>query len=143
MTWKSETAWPSRPIDPDVSPWNVRQTGNQSGKSQGREGAGTIIRRALRRPFPLTALINFGLHYSRLWPVRDLSPTGAYVEMNIRGLSVGTRVEFVLRYAANGCVVEHRLAACVERIEEHGVGLGFDAYADETYTDLVRFLYSS
>jgi hypothetical protein len=97
----------------------------------------------LRRHAPLTALINFGMHYSRRWPIRDLSTNGAFVEMPTIGIKPGMSIEFVLRFRAGNRAVEHRLPARVERIEPGGAALCFGQYDDQTYTDLVRMLYAA
>lgn len=104
---------------------------------------GPVVRQALRRHAPLTALINFGLHYSRRWPIRDLSTNGAFVEMPAIGIKPGMSIEFVLRFRAGNRAVEHRLPARVERIESDGVALRFGQFDDQAYTDLVRMLYAA
>lgn len=55
-------------------------------------------RDSVRRPFGIEALVNHGLSYSTPWRVRDLSLTGAFVEMDATQLPQGAYVEFVLRY---------------------------------------------
>lgn len=101
------------------------------------------MRQSLRRRAPLSVLINFGMHYSRRWPVRDLSTDGAFVEMPASGMRVGMPIEFVLRFHAGDRIVEHRLPAIVERIGENGVGVKFGTIDNETYTDLVHLLYTT
>lgn len=121
----SDPFWIARPDRASVSPQR-----------------GPAVRQALRRHAPLTALINFGLHYSRRWPIRDLSTNGAFVEMPAIGIKPGMSIEFVLRSRVGNRAVEHRLPARVERIEADGVGLCFGQFDDQTYTDLVRMLYA-
>ncbi len=99
-------------------------------------------RDSIRRPFGLKALVNHGLTYSTPWRVRDLSMTGAFVEMDVTQLPEGAYVELVLRYRYEGKSVEHRLPAIVTRIEDKGAGLTFGRYDDQTYTDLVKLLYA-
>ena len=99
-------------------------------------------REGLRRQPPMTALINFGLHYSQRWPVRDLSPSGAYVEMPGRGLKAGMALEFVLRRQHHERTLELRLPARVVRVDDAGAALSFGGYDDSTYTELVNLLYS-
>ncbi|MEK7734293.1 MAG: PilZ domain-containing protein [Pseudomonadota bacterium] len=90
----------------------------------------------------MTALINYGLHYSQRWPIRDLSPTGAYVEMPGRSLKAGAMVEFVLRLQRHEQSLDLRLPARVVRVDEAGAALSFGGYDDPTYTELVNLLYS-
>jgi len=99
-------------------------------------------RTGLRRQVPQTALINFGLHYSQRWPIRDLSPSGAFVEMPLRGIREGMTVEFVLHTHRRGQQAELRLPARVVRLVDNGVALSFGGYDDPTYTEIVNLLYS-
>ena len=99
-------------------------------------------RDGMRRPLPLTALINFGLHYSQRWPIRDLSTSGAYVEMPGRGLKAGMSIEFVLRVARGKRAQELRLPALVVRVDDVGAALSFGEFEDSAYTALVNLLYS-
>ncbi|OGI45375.1 MAG: hypothetical protein A2151_01570 [Candidatus Muproteobacteria bacterium RBG_16_65_34] len=96
-----------------------------------------------RAKIPFTALVNYGLTYSAPWRVRDLSPNGAFVEMSTTDIPQGAFVEFVLRFAYKGRNVEHRLPAKVVRVEPNGVALGFGAYDDAAYTDIVNLLYAA
>lgn len=99
-------------------------------------------RHSLRRPLNMEALVNHGLTYSSPWPVRDLSLTGAFVEMDAGQLSDGTYVEFVLRYRYLGKLIEHRIPASVARVQADGVALIFGEFDDQTYTDLANLLYA-
>jgi hypothetical protein len=99
-------------------------------------------RHSVRRALHLQALINHGLSYSSPWHVRDLSLTGAFVEMVSSPLPVGSYVEMVLRYALHGATFEHRLPATVTRLEGAGMALTFGAYDDDTYTALANLLYA-
>jgi hypothetical protein len=99
-------------------------------------------RDGMRRPLPMTALINFGLHYSQRWPIRDLSTTGAYVEMPGRGLKDGMSIEFVLRLMHEHHAQELRLPASVVRVDDAGAAVAFGQFDDSTYTALVNLLYS-
>lgn len=104
--------------------------------------AARAARDGMRRPLPLTALINFGLHYSQRWPIRDLSTSGAYVEMPGRGLKAGMSVEFVLRVARDHQARELRIPASVVRVDDAGAALSFGSFDDSAYTALVNLLYS-
>ena len=101
------------------------------------------LRGGVRHHKPLMALVNYGMTYSALQPVRDLSPTDAFVEMDPASLSVGTELEFVLRYRYRGRPVELRLSGVVKRIEPDGVALQFGEYDDAAYTQLVNLLYAT
>lgn len=103
---------------------------------------GDFAPRDLRKKIPYVALINYGLTYSVPWHVRDLSPSGALVEMDATDLKEGAYVEFVLRFHYKGRNVEHRFPARVVRIGPAGVALKFGEYSDAAYTDLVNLLYS-
>ncbi len=101
------------------------------------------LRTSLRSELPYEAVINYGLTYSGAWRVRNMSMSGAFVEMEeVRDLDEGAAVEFVLRYYAKGDPVEIRLPATAIRVQESGVALKFGHYDDETYTQLVNLLYT-
>jgi hypothetical protein len=99
-------------------------------------------RHSVRRPFGVEALVNHGLSYSTPWRVRDLSLTGAFVEMDATQLPQGENVEFVLRYRYKNQSVEHRIPATVMRAAPDGVALTFGRYDDQTYTDLANLLFA-
>lgn len=99
-------------------------------------------RDSIRRPLNLEVLVNHGLTYSTPWHVRDLSLTGAFVEMDASDLPEGSYVEVVLRYRYKGRPKEHRVPATVTRLEERGMALTFGDYGDDTYTDLANLLYA-
>jgi hypothetical protein len=99
-------------------------------------------RDSVRRPLNLEVLVNHGLDYSTPWQVRDLSLTGAFVEMDTSHLPEGSYVEVVLRYRYQGKSFELRLPATVTRLEHRGMGLTFGQYDDETYTCLTNLLYA-
>jgi hemolysin activation/secretion protein len=99
-------------------------------------------RHSVRRPFGVEALVNHGLSYSTPWRVRDLSLTGAFVEMDATQLPQGENVEFVLRYRYKNQSVEHRIPATVMRAASDGVALTFGRYDDQTYTDLANLLFA-
>ena len=100
------------------------------------------LRGSVRRRKPLKALVNYGMTYSALQPVRDLSLTDVFVEMDPAPLTMGAGMEFVLRYRYRGRPVELRLSGVIKRIEPDGVALQFGEYDDATYTHLVNLLYA-
>jgi len=100
------------------------------------------LRGSVRRRKPLKALVNYGMTYSALQPVRDLSLTDVFVEMDPSPLTAGAGMEFVLRYRYRGRPVELRLSGVVKRIEPDGVALQFGEYDDAAYTHLVNLLYA-
>ena len=101
------------------------------------------LRGGVRRHTPLKALVNYGMTYSALKSIRDLSLTDVFVEMDPVSLSVGAEMEFVLRYRYRGRPVELRLSGVVTRIEPDGVALQFGEYDDAAYTHLVNLLYAA
>jgi hypothetical protein len=101
------------------------------------------LRLSVRRPTSLIATLNFGPTYSVPLPVRDLSPTDAFVEMPTSELESGTSVEFVLHFLREGELQELRLPAQVVRADAEGVALQFGSYDDDAYTTLVKLLYTA
>ena len=129
--------------------WLTRAVRAQRAET-GPEGAATTthsqephLRHSLRRDRPIDALINYGMTYSGLQHVHDLSTTGALVEMRNTNLEVGTQVEFVLRYRYEDQPKELRLPATIKRVSEDGVASEFGGYDDSAYTDLVNLLYAA
>jgi hypothetical protein len=99
-------------------------------------------RHSVRRALTLEALLNHGMTYSVPWRVRDLSLTGAFVEIDAAHLPEGSYVEFVLRYNYEEKAIELRIPATVARIQKDGAALIFNAYDDDTYTRLTNLLYA-
>jgi len=97
---------------------------------------------SIRAEVPYQAVINYGMSYSGAWRVRDISMSGAFVEMDIGDLQEGTSVEFVIRFRHNERSIEHRLPATAIRIQHNGVALKFGHYDDNAYTDLINLLYA-
>jgi HAMP domain-containing protein len=106
------------------------------------EDDATQPRHSIRRQLDLQVLVNHGLTYSVPWHVRDLSLTGAFVEMDAAQLPESSYVEFVLRYRYQGRPIEHRIPATVTRVAAEGVALTFGHYDDQAYTDLTNLLYA-
>lgn len=132
---------------PDVWLTNAARARYESGPTEdplpAQHARHALLRGGVRRHKPLKALINYGMNYSALHAVRDLSPTDAFVEMNPANLAVGSELEFVLRYRYLGRPVELRLSGIVTRIEPDGIALQFGEYDDATYTKLVNLLYAT
>lgn len=99
-------------------------------------------RHSIRRPVNLDVLINHGLSFSVPSHVRNLSLTGALIEMDTASLPDGSYVEVVLRYRHRDEPVELRLPATVARIVAGGVALTFGSYDDDSYTHLANLLYA-
>ncbi len=99
------------------------------------------LRTSLRTELPYEVIINYGMTISCAGRVRDMSMSGAFVEMDVGDLQEGAAVEFVLKCFYKGERMEHRLPATATRIQQNGVALKFGRYDDETYTQLVNLLY--
>ncbi len=124
------------------------------GLSQAQEQAGRQIsaqrdhskdchqRISIRSEVPYRALINYGMRYSGVSRIRDMSMSGAFVEMAVGDLGEGASVEFVIRFRYKGRPVEHRLPATAIRVQSNGVALKFGHYDDNAYTDLINLLYA-
>lgn len=100
-------------------------------------------RHSIRRKVSLNIVVNHDLAYSERWKVRDLSLSGAGLEVARNGLSPGTPVEAVLTLKEQDGYGLHRVPADVVRVDRDGVALRFRRYDDRTYTALVNLLYSS
>ena len=100
-------------------------------------------RASIRKKITLDVLINHDLAYSRRWKVRDLSMSGAWVEMVSGELALGTPIEAVVALKEGKENIVCRLPAKVVRKDPGGVGLSFHRYDDRAYTALVNLLYSS
>lgn len=98
------------------------------------------VRFNLRRNIQLQAVLNYGQSHSEPAMVRDLSLGGAFIVMAPVDLREGCYTELILRYRYKGAVKEHHLGAHIARIEPEGVGLRFNQYDDDIYTDLVNLL---
>jgi hypothetical protein len=99
-------------------------------------------RASVRRHLELRAVINHGLSYTAAWPIRDLSMTGAFVEMSAADVREGALVEFVLQARYQDRELEHRFPAKILRVTPDGVAVEFGKYDDAAYTDLTNLLYA-
>ena len=98
------------------------------------------VRFNLRRNLELQAVLNYGQTHSEPAVIRDLSLGGAFIEMTPVDLREGCYTELILRFRYKGDIKEHRLGAHVMRIDPEGVGLRFNQYDDDVYTDLVKLM---
>jgi PilZ domain-containing protein len=128
------------PIGAEQPFWLSRALEASQEQQQSEKGFNAEPRHSIRRPVNLDVVVNHGMTFSVPSQVRNLSLTGAFVEMDAAHLPVGAFVEIVLRYHYDGKAIVHRLPATVARIEERGIGLSFDRYDDDTYTDLSNLL---
>ena len=100
-------------------------------------------RESIRRAIPCSMLVNFGTTYAIASNVLDISLTGTYLDLDAAGAQLGDAVEVVISFAYQDKQIEHRLPATIVRLKPKGVGLKFDAYDNQTYTDLVNLLYAA
>ncbi|MHB8345715.1 MAG: PilZ domain-containing protein [Acidiferrobacterales bacterium] len=100
------------------------------------------LRTSLRAELAYEVIINHGMIISCPGRVRDMSMSGAFVEMDVGDLQEGVAVEFVLRCYYKGERVELRISALATRLQEDGVALNFGRYDDDTYTQLINLLYA-
>lgn len=135
-----KTGLSESPLDPVANRWLDRVA--RANYERQEELPPAWARGSIRCTTHLTAVINYGLSYSAAWPVRDLSMTGAFVEMLEPDLREGMMVEFVLRADYHGRNLEHRLGAVATRVTPEGAAFEFGAYDDAAYTDLANLLYA-
>jgi hypothetical protein len=100
-------------------------------------------RESIRRAIPCTILVNFGTTYAIASNILDISLTGAYVDLDAAGAQLGDAVEVVISFAYQGKQIERRIPATIVRLQSQGIGLKFEAYDNQTYTDLVNLLYAA
>lgn len=100
-------------------------------------------RESIRKAVPCTILVNFGTTYAIAADILDISLTGAYVDLDAAGAQLGDAVEVVLSFAYREKQIEHRIPATIVRLQSRGVGMKFEAYDNQTYTDLVNLLYAA
>jgi PilZ domain len=100
-------------------------------------------RQSIRRAIPCSILVDFGTVYAIASNILNLSLTGVYVDLDVTGAQLGDSVEVVMAFAYRGEQIERRIPATIARLQSQGVGLKFEAYDDQTYTDLVNLLYAA
>lgn len=113
------------------------------GSPQSQTSTSLRERVSIRRAIPCTILVNFGTTYAIASNILDISLTGAYVGLDAAGAQLGDAVEVVVSFAYQGKQIEHRIPATIARLQSKGVGLKFEAYDNQTYTDLVNLLYAA
>lgn len=89
-----------------------------------------------------TAIVDDGRTHHVVWSVRNMSLSGALLEMDIGQLCEGIVVGFCLRYNLNGRAMDCRLPAKVVRTQLNGLALQFGQYDTRTCYDLIGLLYS-
>jgi hypothetical protein len=87
------------------------------------------------------AVIDDGGAQHLVWKIRDMSMTGAYVEMDVSQLHEGRVVELLMRYNFRGRMIQHRLPARVVRIQLNGAGLRLSYLEPQAFRDLLALLY--
>lgn len=113
------------------------------GSPPSRMNTSKHARVSIRRAIPCTILVNFGTTYAIASNIFDISLTGAYVDLDAAGTQLGDAVEVVISFAYQEKQIEHRIPARIVRLQSEGVGLKFEEYDDQTYTDLVNLLYAA
>lgn len=108
-----------------------------------RMPASKHARESIRRAIACTILVNFGTTYAIASNIFDISLTGAYVDLDAAGAQLTDEVEVVISFAYQGKQIEHKIPARIVRLQSEGVGLKFEDYDDQTYTDLVNLLYAA
>jgi hypothetical protein len=103
----------------------------------------TEKRTSIRKRISLNVLINHDLAYSKRWKIRDLSLSGALLEISNEEFLPGTPIEAVILMKEHEQSDLYRLPAEVVRINREGLALRFGSYDNKTYTALVNLLYSS
>lgn len=122
--------------------WLARAVTAYEGSSRTRADASLRERVSIRKSFPCHILVNFGTTYAIASNIRDVSLTGAFVSLDTAGVQEGDAVEVMIAFEYKGRQIEHRIPATIARVQHQGIGLKFDQYEDQTYTDLVNFLYA-
>jgi hypothetical protein len=100
-------------------------------------------RESIRKAIACTILVNFGTTYAIASNILDISLTGAYVDLDAAGAQMGDVVEVVISFAYQERQIEHRISATIVRLQSKGVGMKFEAYDNQVYTDLVNLLYAA
>lgn len=89
------------------------------------------------------AIIDDGKTHHIVWCIRNMSLSGALLDMKISHLHEGLTVDLLLRYTRMGATIAHRLPAKVVRTQQNGLALQFSHYDSATCHDLVELLYSA
>lgn len=100
-------------------------------------------RLALRRAVATDVLVNadhLDQSIPRLWKTRDLSLTGAFVEMQGPGLNVGDSIEAVLMLHYHHRDEPHCVTARITRVTPRGIGLEFGHCEKRTRDVLTKII---
>ncbi len=119
------------------------QSESHDASAQTHAHASLRARESIRRAIPCTILVNFGTTYAIASNILDISLTGAYLDLDAAGAQMGDAVEVVISFAYQEKQIEHRIPATIVRLKSKGVGMKFEAYDNQTYTDLVNLLYAA
>lgn len=93
-----------------------------------------------RMPTEMSAVLNFDTH-AQICTVRDISPTGAFIETDPEELPLTRSVELGMSVETKNGPKYYRLPVLIRRITEDGAGVSFGDVERETYFNLVDLVY--
>lgn len=93
-----------------------------------------------RMPTEMSAVLNFDTH-AQICTVRDISPTGAFIETDPAELPLSRSVELGMSVVTRNGTKYYRLPVLIRRVTEGGAGVSFGDIERETYFNLVDLVY--
>jgi hypothetical protein len=93
-----------------------------------------------RMPTEMSAVLNFNSH-AQICTVRDISPTGAFIETDPSELPLSRSVELGMSVETREGTKYYRLPVLIRRVTEDGAGVSFGDVERETYFNLVDLVY--
>jgi hypothetical protein len=93
-----------------------------------------------RMPTEMSAVLNFDSH-AQICTLRDISPTGAFIETDPAELPLSRSVELGMSVETRNGPKYYRLPVVIRRITEDGAGVSFGDLERETFFNLVDLVY--
>jgi hypothetical protein len=93
-----------------------------------------------RVPTEMSAVLNYSSH-AQICTVRDISPTGAFIETDPAELPLSRSIELGMSVETRNGTQYYRLPVLIRRITESGAGVSFGDVGGETYFNLVDLVY--
>jgi hypothetical protein len=93
-----------------------------------------------RMPIEMSAVLNYNSH-AQFCTVRDISPTGAFIETDPSELPLSRTVELGMSIETRNGTKYYRLPVLIRRVTEGGAGVSFGDIERETYFNLVDLVF--
>jgi hypothetical protein len=93
-----------------------------------------------RVPTEMSAVLNYNTH-AQICTVRDISPTGAFIETDPADLPLSRAIELGMSVETRNGPQYYRLPVLIRRVTDNGAGVSFGDIERDTYFNLIDLVY--